>query len=160
MKLKRKREIKDKIERNQKIKDWIELWQIPNQKQTLIYRNYLKRHRSRYCTSSSVFWLIDEAFSDEWMWRFWQPKGWNHHNSIKKHPPLKSYLFNIKCLRSIFSIDFYNILSLVSQDHSFRHYVVWVGTIKHSNLELQASKSSKSRSDWKTCTPSTKYRWF
>jgi hypothetical protein len=65
MKLKRKREIKDKIERNQKIKDWIELWQIPNQKQTLIYRNYLKRHRSRYCTSSSVFWLIDEAFSDE-----------------------------------------------------------------------------------------------
>jgi len=50
-------------------------------------------------------------------------------------------------------MDLHNIMSLISQKHSVKYYVVSVDTFKWSNIELYTSKSNKNGFGQKVCTP-------
>jgi hypothetical protein len=65
------------------------------------------------------------------MRRFWLPQRLKPPLFDQETPPLQPDVFYIKCLHPIFSMDLDDILSLVSQDHSFKHYVIWVGTLSN-----------------------------
>jgi hypothetical protein len=136
MKLERNREIKDKMEWNQKIRHWIELWQILNKKNPNLYE-LVKMESFKVLCFFFFSFLADRWGTFRcWIWRLRPLQSLQPPPFDRETPPLQPHVFNIKCLHPIFFMDLHNILSIVSQVHNFRHHAVWVGTFKSLNVEL------------------------